>query len=122
MLAIPVKKLGEDPIISEYFGRSKWFALVDEGVISFEKNVETNGCKIVDWLYDLGVTKTFINFIGLNPYEKMNKMDIECISLDEKTACLTQIIEKFETNNYIKIDKKNFDRIIDFTNGCQDNC
>lgn len=122
MLAIPVKKLGEDPIVSEFFGRSKWFALVDEGTISFEKNTQTNGCKIVDWLYDMGVTKTFINFIGLNPYEKMNKMDIECISLDEKTNCLTQILEKFESNEYLKIDKNNFNKIIDLQQGCQHNC
>ena len=122
MLAIPIKSLGENPLTSEYFGKSKWFALIDEGIISFEKNTEKNGCKIVDWLYDLGVTHTFINHIGISPYEKLSKMEIECLSCEEKVKTLTEILEKAELNQLIKIDKKNFEKIIDFSYGCKDQC
>lgn len=122
MLAIPIKKLGENPVVSEYFGKSKWFALIDEGVISFEKNTQNNGCAIVDWLYDLGVTQTLVNLIGLSPYEKLNKMDIECLCFQNKVSTLTEILDKFETKDYVKIDTKNFDKIIDFVNGCKEQC
>lgn len=122
MLAVPINKLGDDPEMSEYFGKSKWFAIIDKGIISFEKNINTNGCKIVDWLYDLGVTQTFIKHIGASPFEKLNKMDIECLSCKGKVSTLTQLLEQVESKELIKIDKKNFDKFIDFTYGCKEQC
>lgn len=122
MLAIPIKNLGENPVMSEYFGKSKWFAIIDGGIISFEKNRNRNGCKIVDWLYDLGVTQTFINLIGASPFEKLSKMDIECLCSDEKVKTLTEVLEKLEAKKLIKIDKKNFGKFVDFTQGCKEQC
>ena len=122
MLAIPIKNLGESPVMSEYFGKSKWFAIIDEGVISFEKNVHKNGCKIVDWLYDLGVTETFVNLIGISPFEKLKKMDIECFYSPEHLQSLTEILEKFESRNITKVNNENFAEVVDFKNGCKDNC
>jgi predicted Fe-Mo cluster-binding NifX family protein len=122
MLAIPMNKLGETPLMSEYFGKSKWFAIIDDGVISFEKNVHVNGCKIVDWLYDLGVTQTFVNFIGISPFEKLKKMDIECLYSPEHLKSLTEILDIIESNKATKVDNENFSQVVDFSNGCQDKC
>lgn len=122
MLAIPVKSLGENPAISEYFGKSKWFAIVDEDIISFEKNTLKSGCAVADWLYDLGVTKTVINHIGLNPLLKLHKLDIECLYSDEKAASLVELFKKIESKKLNKINENNMDKIIDSIKGCDEIC
>lgn len=122
MVAIPVNSLGENPQISEYFGKSKWFAFFDKGTISFEKNTLTSGCQIVDWLYDLGVTKTIINNIGKNPLLKLNEMDIECLYDKTHLDNLVIALEKLEENRLTKADLKHQSNLIDFTNGCDEVC
>jgi len=122
MVAIPVNSLGENPQVSEYFGKSKWFAFFDEGTISFEKNTLSSGCKIVDWLYDLGVTQTIINSIGKNPLLKLNEMDIECFYDKSHIDNLVIALEKLEENKLTKADSKHHIDVIDFINGCDEVC
>ena len=122
MLAIPIKKLGDNPIVSSYFSKCKWFAIIDRGVISFEKNIHNNGCLIVDWLYDLGVTQTILNKIGKEPLNKMRNMDISCFYDKNKDDKLLEILEKIEKKELIKIDDLNEDTIIDPIGGCKEIC
>ena len=122
MVAIPIQKLGENPVLSNYFSKCKWFAIIDHGVISFEKNVYDNGCLIVDWLNKLGVSKTVLNKIGHHPLDKMLELDISCYYDDDKKDNLIQVLEKLVDKKLIKIDNSNKNNIIDFIGGCKDIC
>lgn len=122
MIAIPVDSLGENPTISDYFGKSKWFAIIDQGIISFEKNTKRSGCKIADWLYDLGVTQTIITHIGLNPFLKLEELDIECLYSNKKSSSLVEVFEEMENNSLNKINKTNMNEIVDIKNGCDEEC
>lgn len=123
MIAIPVSNLGENAHISEYFGQSKWFAFFDEGTISFEKNKYSNGCKIVDWLYEMGVTKTIISHIGLNPFLKLNEMKIECLYVNyEEENNLSEVLEQLQVNQLPYVTLKNKSLAVDLENGCNEIC
>ena len=122
MLAIPIQKLGDNPVVSSYFSKCKWFAIIDHGVISFEKNKHNNGCVIVDWLYELGVTKAILNKIGQDPLNKMRNMDISCFYDENKDDHLLEILQKVEKKELIKIDDLNKTTIIDLVGGCKEMC
>jgi predicted Fe-Mo cluster-binding NifX family protein len=122
MLAVPISKLGENPLFSDYFGKSKWFAILDEKQMTFEKNNCDDGCSIVDWLYDLGVTQTVVNHIGINPLAKLNEMDIECLYCKNGIKTLNELFNNLENNSLIHIDKYNMGDIVDLENGCQEKC
>ncbi|MEA3352784.1 MAG: NifB/NifX family molybdenum-iron cluster-binding protein [Campylobacterota bacterium] len=122
MLAVPVDKLGENPHISSYFSKCKWFAIVDQEMISFEKNCFKNGCSIANWLYDIGVTELVLNNIGEHPLLKMFDLDITCLSGKEKLTNLTETLNQLEEQKLIKIDRENKNLVIDYENGCKEAC
>ncbi|MEA3383529.1 MAG: NifB/NifX family molybdenum-iron cluster-binding protein [Campylobacterota bacterium] len=122
MLAVPIQKLGDNPVVSNYFSKCKWFAIIDKGSISFEKNRYDNGCKIVDWLYDLGVTKTFLNKIGTDPLKKMLNMDISCFYDETKHNNLIELLKKLEDKKLTKVDESNQRKVVDPIGGCKEIC
>ncbi|MBD3840281.1 MAG: hypothetical protein IE909_00095 [Campylobacterales bacterium] len=121
MVAIPVSTLGKNPIIADYFGKSKWFAFFNEGTISFEKNKFTNGCEIVDWLCEQGVKKAVVSHIGLNPFLKLKDKEIECLHVNN-TNTLREILDKIARHEFVNINHKNQDIIIDLEYGCNETC
>lgn len=122
MIAIPITSMGDNPSLSQYFGKSKWFAFFDEGSISFEKNILQNGCSIADWLYDLGVTKTVINHIGQNPLEKLKDLEIDCLTTHTAHNTLTEVLRNIENDQLITINDENKMEVIDLVNGCKESC
>ena len=52
-IAIPVKTNRENPAIAPLFGKAKWFAFVEDGEVSIEKNEAEGGVRVVDWLIKL---------------------------------------------------------------------
>ena len=122
MLAIPIKTLGENPSISDYFGKSKWFAIIDKDIMSFEKNTHKSGCAVVDWLYDLGVTETIISHIGPDPLHKLYNMDIECLYTKDKAVTLEDVFNLISKEKLIKLDRSNEQNVIDHLKGCHEVC
>ncbi|MEA3289912.1 MAG: NifB/NifX family molybdenum-iron cluster-binding protein [Campylobacterota bacterium] len=122
MVAVPIEKLGEDPSISNYFSKCKWFAIIDQEMISFEKNSLKDGCGLAQWLYDLGVTQLVLNHIGEHPLSKMFDLEIDCLCGKEKLINLTETLKEFENHKLIKIDHENKDLVIDYENGCKEAC
>lgn len=103
--SIPIQNKGEDPCISQVFAKSKWFAIVDDDTISFEKNTNKDGINVANWLYDLGVTHIVTNKIGQNTYNKLKEMDILCLGVDINLK-FTEIVQKLKSNKLNKIDEK----------------
>ncbi|MEA2050119.1 MAG: hypothetical protein U9O56_05260 [Campylobacterota bacterium] len=109
MIAIPIKKLGENPVLSDTFGKSKFFAIVEGDLISFEANKNKDAVEVVDWLYDLGVSKTFIPKIGVKAYTHTKEMDMKCFHIDAKQKFI-DIIENMKTiikNNTVDTNSNN---------------
>lgn len=109
MIAIPIIKTGEEPIVSDVFAKSKWFAIVDGDTVTFEKNIYKNGIEVSIWLKDLGVKKVIINKVGSNTFEKLTQLNILCIYTDLKIK-LTTLIQKVKDSQLsrLKIQKSVF--------------
>jgi len=59
MIAIPLKLNKENSAVAPLFGKAKWFAFVENGNITIEKNEAQGGSGVVKWLLGKGV-KTLI--------------------------------------------------------------
>ena len=97
LISIPLSQKGEDPLISDKFAMSKWFALVDDDTIEFKKNEKEDGVAVVNWLNQLGVTHIITNKIGIKTFNKLKDLDITCLGIDLNTK-FTDVIQKVKSN------------------------
>lgn len=112
MIAIPINKIGEEPVVSDVFAKSKWFAIVDGDTVTFEKNTHKSGVAVSIWLKDLGVKRIVTHKIGSTTFDKLTKLNILCMYTDLKVK-LTTIIEKASSSqlNRLNIQKSVFQKI-----------
>lgn len=103
MIAIPISKTGEEPIVSDIFAKSKWFAIVDGDTVVFEKNNYKSGMEVSIWLKDLGVKKVVTNKIGSTTFKNLSNHNILCMYTDLKVK-LTSIIEKAKDRQLSRLD------------------
>lgn len=122
MLAIPIKELGENPSVSDYFGRSKWFALIENDIMSFEKNKNKSGCSTVEWLNALGVTEAVITHIGPKPLHKLYDMNIKCLYSEKTLSSLQDVFETLDKKAFGKLSIENEKDVVDHIHGCNENC
>lgn len=106
MIAIPVKERGEEPLVSEIFAMSKWFAIVNGDTVTFEKNIYKSGIEVTTWLNDMGVKQVVANKIGSTTYEKLTNLNILCLYTDIKIK-LTDIILKAQDNELRELNIQN---------------
>lgn len=75
MIAIPVKTNKENPPVSTLFGKSKWFAYIDENNnVSIETNDTDSGRDVVQSMIAKGVTKLVFHHMGGNPFMLLQKV------------------------------------------------
>ena len=112
-IAIPVKTNKENPAISPLFGKAKWFAFIENGEISIEKNEGQGGIGVVDWLIRSNIDTLIIQHMGTTPYNLITKETNMSIyfSGDERIT-LSDAITKFETNDFVLVDDSNANEII----------
>lgn len=103
MIAIPINKIGNEPMVSEIFAMSKWFAIVDGDSVTFEKNTYKSGIEVSIWLKDMGVKKVVANKIGSNTYQKLKTLNMLCLYTDIKIK-LTDIIEKVKSSQLNRLN------------------
>lgn len=96
MTAIPVNNKGEEPVVSDIFAMSKWFAIVDAETVSFEKNIYKNGSDVIEWLNSLGVNQIVTNKIGSSAFEMLNQFNITCFYSDLKVRLIDIIAQAKE--------------------------
>jgi predicted Fe-Mo cluster-binding NifX family protein len=114
MIAIPVKTNKKNPPVSTLFGKSKWFALVDnQGNVSIEANGTESGREVVENMIKKGVNKLVFHHMGGNPFMLLQKANIECFHDGGKRILLDEILVDLKDNKLIKIDGSNMNQYIE---------
>jgi predicted Fe-Mo cluster-binding NifX family protein len=102
-IAIPVKTNKENPAVAPLFGKAKWFAFVEEGKMSIEKNPAQGGQAVVRWLLQNGVDTLIIQQIGNAPYHLIKESGrIKIYHTGEGRITIDEIITKFNNNELHK--------------------
>ena len=108
MIAIPVKTNKENPAVSTLFGKSKWFAFVDDrGITTIEKNDTTGGRAVVENMIEKGVSKLVFHNMGGNPFMLLQKANIECFHDGGERILLNDVLTKLKENILTKVDGVN---------------
>jgi len=114
MIAIPVKTNKENPPVSTLFGKSKWFAFVDDtGNVSIEANKTESGREVVENLIEKGVNKLIFHHMGGNPFMLLQKGEIECFHDGGERILLDEVVAKLNTNSLEKVDGSNMNNYIE---------
>jgi predicted Fe-Mo cluster-binding NifX family protein len=112
-LAIPVKTNKENPALSPLFGKAKYFAFVDEGKISIEKNEAEGGIRVIDWLLEKGVDILIVQHMGESPYNFLKEYDqITLFYGGDERILLDELIQKFDDDKLMIIDDSNVEKIL----------
>ena len=107
MIAIPIKREKQDSAVSTLFGKSKWFAFIDENDITIEKNELQSGRAVIEDFVKKGVTKIVFQSMGGNPFMLLQKNKIECFYSGKERILLPEVLLKLEKNELLKVDTSN---------------
>jgi len=109
-VAIPVKTDGENPIVSPLFGKAKWFAFVEDGKISVEKNEAKGGIRVVDWLLEKDLDALIVQHMGDSPYTYLKEAsEIAVFFAGEERISVEEVMQKFDDETLTIIDDTNSD-------------
>ncbi len=112
-IAIPVKTDKENAAVAPLFGKAKWFAFVEDGKISIEKNEAQDGANVVEWLLRCGVNSLIIQKMSNPPYQMVKKDGrITIFYTGDERIELQELIKKYETDALTIVDNSNADDII----------
>ena len=107
-VAIPVKTNKENPAVSPLFGKAKWFAFVEDGKVSIEKNDAEGGVRVVDWLLGKGIDALIVQHMGESPYVYFKESsEIPIFYAGEKRILLEEAMQKFDDEALVIIDDTN---------------
>jgi len=113
MIAIPLKLNKENSALAPLFGKSKWFAFVDNGNITIEKNKAQGGSGVVNWLLGKGVKTLIMQKMSQPPYEMIKEEgSISILYAGSDRIELPEALEKYESNELIILDDSNAPDII----------
>ena len=73
MIAIPLKLNKENSAVAPLFGKAKWFAFVEDGNITIEKNEAQGGSGVVKWLLGKGVKTLIMQKMSQPPYQMIKE-------------------------------------------------
>lgn len=110
-VAIPVKTDGENPAVSPLFGKAKWFAIVEDGKVSIEKNTFKSGMHVVDWLLGKEIDALIVQHIGQSPYTYIEEAaDIPIFFAGEGRMTVSEVMKKFDDEDLTIIDDTNIEQ------------
>ncbi|MEA2111827.1 MAG: NifB/NifX family molybdenum-iron cluster-binding protein [Campylobacterota bacterium] len=113
IIAVPVKTDRENSAVAPLFGKSKWFAFIEDGNISIEKNEAKGGAAVVAWLLAKGVKSLIIQHMSNPPYQKIvEDGSITVYHAGEARIELDELLIKYDTNCLAVIDESNAEGII----------
>ena len=113
MIAIPIKLNREDSAVAPLFGKAKWFAFVEDGKISIEKNETQSGSDVVHWLVEKGVKALVMQKMSQPPYQMIKEEgSITVFYIGSGRVLLTEAIKRYENESLVIVDDSNVDEII----------
>lgn len=104
-IAIPVKLNRDNPPIAPLFGKAKWFAIVENGKITIEKNPADGGHEVVHWLASLGIDTLIIQEMGRNPFDTVKHYEyIRVFHSGFERTLLNDVLAKLENKALIELN------------------
>lgn len=114
MIAVPVKTNKENPVVSTLFGKSKWFAFINEdGKVSIEPNSTESGRAVVENLISKGVDQLVFHHMGGNPFMLLQKENIECFHDGGERIFLDELLNQLNNKKLVKVDGNNMAQFIE---------
>ena len=112
-IAIPLKTNKEDSSITPVFGKAKWFAFVEDGKITINKNEASNGAGVIEWLLKSNITSIIIKNMSKPPYQMAKKSgQINIYYAGGENIGLQELIKKYEAEELVIVDDTNENEII----------
>jgi len=113
MIAIPLKTNKENSALAPLFGKAKWFAFVENGNITIEKNEAQGGSGVVNWLLGKGVKTLIMQKMSQPPYEMIKEEgSISILYAGSDRIELAEALKRYEANVLIILDDTNAPDII----------
>ena len=113
MIAIPLKLNRENSALAPLFGKAKWFAFVENGNISIEKNEAQGGSGVVKWLLGKGVKTLIMQKMSQPPYEMIKREGSIAIHYAGSDRIeLPEALSKYKANELVILDDTNAPNII----------
>lgn len=112
-IAIPIKMNKENSAIAPLFGKAKWFAIVENGVVSIQPNHCEGGQAVIDWLAKINVDTIILQEMGMSPYRKVQSYGtIKLYHTGFKRILLDEVLEKFNNNALPLLDETKMVEVI----------
>jgi len=112
-IAIPVKTDKENPAVSPLFGKAKWFAFIEDGKISIEKNEAGNGQAVIKWFNSKNIDTIIFMEMGASPYETIRANgDITLYHTGYERILLDEVLQKLKDQTLATVDHSKMEEII----------
>jgi predicted Fe-Mo cluster-binding NifX family protein len=112
-IAIPVKTDRENPAVAPLFGKAKWFAFIEDGKVSIERNNADGGQAVVTWFVQSGVDTVIMQEMGTLPYEMIkSRGGITLYHSGFERTTLDEVLIKFNNGELLQLDDKRMAEII----------
>jgi len=113
MIAIPLKTNKQNSAVAPLFGKAKWFAFVENGNITIEKNEAQGGSSVVKWLLNKGVKTLIMQKISQPPYQMIKEQgSITILYVGSDRIELPEALKKYEANELVILDNTNAPDIV----------
>ena len=113
MIAIPLKLNKENSAVAPLFGKAKWFAFVENGNITIEKNEAQGGSGVVKWLLGKGVKTLIMQKMSQPPYQMIKEEgSISIFYVGSDRIELPEALERFEADELVILDDTNAPDIV----------
>ncbi len=113
IIAVPVKTDRENSAVAPLFGKAKWFAFVQDGKVSIERNSAQGGAEVVAWLLERGVSTLIIQNMSNPPYQMIKKDGrISIFHAGEVRIEIDELLKKYKADELMVIDERNAENII----------
>ncbi len=113
MIAIPLKVNKENSALAPLFGKAKWFAFVEDGNISIEKNELKSGANVVNWLLGKGVKTLIMQKMSQPPYEMIKEEgSISILYVGSDRIELAEALKRYKANELVILDDTNAPDIV----------
>ncbi len=114
MIAMPVKRQGENPPLTTVFGKAKWFAFIDEnGSVEIRENPYAGaGPKTVVWLIEEGVDRIVTQHIGGNPFMILKEAGVRLYYPGEGRLSVQEALQRLQEE---RCEEITIDNVMRFT-------
>ncbi|TET89916.1 MAG: dinitrogenase [Sulfurovum sp.] len=112
-IAIPLKLNKENSAVAPLFGKAKWFAFVEDGNITIEKNEAQGGSGVVQWLLKKGIKTLIMQKMSQPPYQMIKEEgSITILYVGSDRIELPEALKRYEADELIILDDTNAKDIV----------